>query len=201
MAQIIRLAIPIGAIDEFITPPPPLAWSKNIYCGKKCNYPLTVTQGDRFASCENIVSRSQTVLIFLQFCGVFFFTIYSQHVDITVRIKNWSPENFARKAKRPPASCSPRTVIPFPHDQTLDSNHQSSLHLQRQTGCKTVSIFSSSCNYICYSKLWERLGLARVRKKPIRITVFGTWLLILLQNKMKFWPFENGSFKELCHES
>ena len=34
--------------------------SKNIYCGKKCNYPLTTTQGDRFASCENIVSRSQT---------------------------------------------------------------------------------------------------------------------------------------------
>ena len=32
---------------------------KNIYCGKKCNYPLTTTQGDRFASCENIVSRSQ----------------------------------------------------------------------------------------------------------------------------------------------
>ena len=33
---------------------------KNIYCGKKCNYPQTTTQGDRFASCENIVSRSQT---------------------------------------------------------------------------------------------------------------------------------------------
>ena len=28
--------------------------------GKYCNYPLTTTQGDRFASCENIVSRSQT---------------------------------------------------------------------------------------------------------------------------------------------
>ena len=37
--------------------------SKNIYCGKDTvffNYPLTTTQGDRFASCENIVSRSQT---------------------------------------------------------------------------------------------------------------------------------------------
>ena len=34
--------------------------SKNIYCGEKYrNYPLT-TLGDRFASCENIVSRSQT---------------------------------------------------------------------------------------------------------------------------------------------
>ena len=30
------------------------------YYGKKCNYPLTTAQGDRFASCENIVSRSQT---------------------------------------------------------------------------------------------------------------------------------------------
>ena len=28
--------------------------------GKYCNYPLTTTQCDRFASCENIVSRSQT---------------------------------------------------------------------------------------------------------------------------------------------
>ena len=28
--------------------------------GKSCNYPLAITQGDRFASCENIVSRSQT---------------------------------------------------------------------------------------------------------------------------------------------
>ena len=27
---------------------------------KYCNYPLTTTQGDRFASCENIFSRSQT---------------------------------------------------------------------------------------------------------------------------------------------
>ena len=26
---------------------------------KYSNYPLTTTQGDRFASCENIVSRSQ----------------------------------------------------------------------------------------------------------------------------------------------
>ena len=34
--------------------------SKNIYCGEKCNYPLTLTQGDRFASCENIVCQSQT---------------------------------------------------------------------------------------------------------------------------------------------
>ena len=25
-----------------------------------CNYPLTITQADRFASCENTVSRSQT---------------------------------------------------------------------------------------------------------------------------------------------
>ena len=31
-----------------------LLWEKN------CNYPLTTTQGDRFASCENIVSRFQT---------------------------------------------------------------------------------------------------------------------------------------------
>ena len=27
---------------------------------KYCNYPLTTSQDDRFASCENIVSRSQT---------------------------------------------------------------------------------------------------------------------------------------------
>ena len=27
---------------------------------KYCNYPLTTTLGDRFGSCENIVSRSQT---------------------------------------------------------------------------------------------------------------------------------------------
>ena len=27
---------------------------------KCCNYPLAITQGDRFASCENIVFRSQT---------------------------------------------------------------------------------------------------------------------------------------------
>ena len=33
---------------------------QNIYCGKNTNYPLTTKQGDRFASCENIVSRSQT---------------------------------------------------------------------------------------------------------------------------------------------
>ena len=34
---------------------------KNIYCRKKKhNYPLTTTQGDRFAGCENIVSWSQT---------------------------------------------------------------------------------------------------------------------------------------------
>ena len=32
---------------------------QNIYCGKNTNYPLTTKQGDRFASCENIVSRSQ----------------------------------------------------------------------------------------------------------------------------------------------
>ena len=32
---------------------------QNIYCGKKknCYYPLTTTQGDRSASCENVVSR------------------------------------------------------------------------------------------------------------------------------------------------
>ena len=29
--------------------------------GKYCNYPLTTTLGDRFASCENTVSRSQTL--------------------------------------------------------------------------------------------------------------------------------------------
>ena len=33
---------------------------QNIYCGKNTNYPLTTKRGDRFASCENIVSRSQT---------------------------------------------------------------------------------------------------------------------------------------------
>ena len=35
---------------------------QNIYCGKNTNYPLTTKQGqgDRFASCENIISRSQT---------------------------------------------------------------------------------------------------------------------------------------------
>ena len=33
---------------------------QNNYCGKNTNYPLTTKQGDRFASCENIVSRSQT---------------------------------------------------------------------------------------------------------------------------------------------
>jgi len=27
--------------------------------GKYCHYPLTTKQGDRFASCENIVSRSK----------------------------------------------------------------------------------------------------------------------------------------------
>ena len=36
--------------------------SKNIILlwEKYCNYPLTTTLGDRFASCENIDSRSQT---------------------------------------------------------------------------------------------------------------------------------------------
>ena len=36
--------------------------SKNIILlwEKYCNYPLTTTLGDRFASCESIVSRSQT---------------------------------------------------------------------------------------------------------------------------------------------
>ena len=36
--------------------------SKNIILlwKKYCNYPLTTTLGDRFASCENIDSRSQT---------------------------------------------------------------------------------------------------------------------------------------------
>ena len=33
---------------------------QNILCGKNTYYPLTTTKGDRFASCENIVSRSQT---------------------------------------------------------------------------------------------------------------------------------------------
>ena len=33
---------------------------QNIYCGKNTNYQLTTKQGDRFASCENVVSRSQT---------------------------------------------------------------------------------------------------------------------------------------------
>ena len=33
---------------------------QNIYCGKNTNYPLTTKQNDRFASCANIVSRSQT---------------------------------------------------------------------------------------------------------------------------------------------
>ena len=33
---------------------------KNIYVEKYCNFPLTTTQGDRFASCENVVPRSQT---------------------------------------------------------------------------------------------------------------------------------------------
>ena len=131
-------------------------------------------------------------LIFLQFFWVFVFTTYPQDVAIIVRIKNWSPENFAIKTKPPPASCTARRAIPFP--QTLDRNHQSSLHLQRQTGCKTVYIFSSSCNYIYCSKLWERLGLVRVMK-------VCSVLSILLQNKMKFWPFESGSLKELCHES
>ena len=125
------------------------------FIDQKKNIVIKISAVTLFAKERNkeskILLRQQTVLIFLQFCGVFFFTIYSQHVDITVRIKNWSPENFARKAKRPPASCSPRTVIPFP--LTLDSNNQNSLHLQRQTACKTVSVFSFLCNYICYSKL------------------------------------------------
>ena len=34
--------------------------SKIFTVGKYCNYPLTTTLGDRFESCENIVSRSQT---------------------------------------------------------------------------------------------------------------------------------------------
>ena len=34
--------------------------SKRSLWEKYCNYPLTTTQGDLFASCENIVSRSQT---------------------------------------------------------------------------------------------------------------------------------------------
>ena len=35
------------------------AWSYLLW-EKYCNFPLTTTRGDRFASCENIVSRSQT---------------------------------------------------------------------------------------------------------------------------------------------
>ena len=31
---------------------------QNFYCGKNTNYPLTTKKGDRFASCENIVSQS-----------------------------------------------------------------------------------------------------------------------------------------------
>ena len=34
--------------------------SKYLLWEKYCHYPLITTQGDRFTSCENIVSRSQT---------------------------------------------------------------------------------------------------------------------------------------------
>ena len=33
---------------------------KYLLCEKYCNYPMTTTLGDRFASCENIVFRFQT---------------------------------------------------------------------------------------------------------------------------------------------
>ena len=36
-----------------------LASIKIFTVGKNCHYPLTTTQGDRFTSCENIVSCSQ----------------------------------------------------------------------------------------------------------------------------------------------
>ena len=41
-----------------LTPPPP---SKYLLWKKYRNYPLTTTQGDHLASCENIVSLSQTL--------------------------------------------------------------------------------------------------------------------------------------------
>ena len=40
--------------------PPEFLLLKYLLWEKYCNYPLTTTLGDRFASCENIVSRSQT---------------------------------------------------------------------------------------------------------------------------------------------
>ena len=51
-----------SVLYEFITPPPP-PWGILCVGEKYCNFPLTTTRGDRFASCENIVSvvsRSQT---------------------------------------------------------------------------------------------------------------------------------------------
>ena len=41
-------------------PPPEFLLLKYLLWEKYCNYPLTTTLGDRFASCENIVSWSQT---------------------------------------------------------------------------------------------------------------------------------------------
>ena len=40
--------------------PPEFLLLKYLLWEKYCNYPLTTTLGDRFASCENILSRSQT---------------------------------------------------------------------------------------------------------------------------------------------
>ena len=39
-----------------------LASIKIFTVGKNCHYPLTTTQGDRFASCENIVSCRQDLV-------------------------------------------------------------------------------------------------------------------------------------------
>ena len=48
------------SISDFLCRSALILASKIFTVGKILYYPLTTTLGDRFASCENIVSRSQT---------------------------------------------------------------------------------------------------------------------------------------------
>lgn len=52
-----------------------LCWFASSLCVIHCNYPLTTTKGDRFASCKNVVSRSHPCLflrLLLPTCGAWF---------------------------------------------------------------------------------------------------------------------------------
>ena len=107
-----------------------LASIKIFTVGKNCHYPLTTTQGDRFASCENIVSCRQDLVssplpprffVSLRFKVQVTGVQLSLHILKMLQLKHWMCRKHPNNSNRNSRAIFSKVIIQSNFDFALSS--------------------------------------------------------------------------------